>query len=63
MPTLDLALGLGMVWRAADVIHAVVLDPVREITGDGFPHHVDIPFPTMAGAVVSTRCPPGAGTT
>jgi len=34
MPTLDLALGLGMVWCTADVIHTLVLEPVCEITGD-----------------------------
>ena len=34
MPTFDLTLGLGMVWCTADVIHTLVLEPVREITGD-----------------------------
>jgi hypothetical protein len=31
MPALDLALGLRMVWRATDVIHALVFQPVGQI--------------------------------
>ena len=34
VPALDLALGLGMIWRAADVRHFPVAEPVGEITGD-----------------------------
>ena len=34
MPTLDLTLGLRMVRRAADVIHALISEPVREVAGD-----------------------------
>jgi hypothetical protein len=34
VPTLDLALGLGVVWRAADVVHALVFQPFGQITGD-----------------------------
>ena len=34
VPAFDLALGLGMVRCAADVIHALVGEPDREITGD-----------------------------
>ena len=34
MPTLDLALGLGMVRCAADVIHTLILKPGCKIAGD-----------------------------
>ena len=34
VPTLDLALGLRMQWRPADMIHAVVFEPVCEIFGN-----------------------------
>ena len=34
MPTLDFALGLGMVWCTADVIHALTLEPDCKIAGD-----------------------------
>ena len=34
MPTLDLTLGLGMVWCTADVIHTLTLEPDGKITGD-----------------------------
>ena len=34
VPALDLALRLGMQRRAADMIHALLLEPVRQITGD-----------------------------
>ena len=34
MPALDLALGLRMVWRATDVVHALVFEPIGEITGN-----------------------------
>ena len=35
MPAFDLALGLRMVRYAADVIHSLILEPGRKITGDG----------------------------
>ena len=34
MPPLDLALRLGMVWRAARVLHAFVLQPFSKIARD-----------------------------
>ena len=34
MPAFDLALGLGMVGRAADVSDASFLEPFRQIAGD-----------------------------
>ena len=34
VPALDLALGLGMVRRTTDMIHAVVLEPFRQVAGD-----------------------------
>ena len=34
VPALDLALGLGVVWRAADVGDALALEPPRKIAGD-----------------------------
>lgn len=34
MPTLDLALGLGMVWRPADVIHALGIEIFSQIGGN-----------------------------
>ena len=34
VPALDLALGLGMEGRAADVADAAVLEPFRQIAGD-----------------------------
>ena len=34
IPTLDLALSLGMVRCAADVIHALIGKPIREVAGD-----------------------------
>ena len=34
MPSLDLALGLGMVWRTTHMIHAFVLKIVSQIGGD-----------------------------
>jgi hypothetical protein len=34
VPAFDLALGLGMHRRPADVIHAVVFEPVRQIAGN-----------------------------
>lgn len=34
VPVLDLALRLGMQRRAADMIHALLLEPVSQITGD-----------------------------
>jgi len=34
MPTFELALGLGMVRCAADVIHALIGKPIREVAGD-----------------------------
>ena len=34
MPALDLALGLRVIRCAPNVIHTVVLEPFREITGD-----------------------------
>ena len=33
-PSLDLALGLGMHWRAANVFHALVLEVFSQIAGD-----------------------------
>ena len=33
MPTLNLALGLWMVWRTSDMVHAVIFKPVSQITG------------------------------
>ena len=32
VPTLDLALGLGMIWRTARVLHTLVLQPFRQLT-------------------------------
>ena len=43
MPTLDLALGLGMTRRAAHVPHAGILEPFRQVTRD------------VAGAVVAEQ--------
>src|SRR5690606_23186535 len=34
MPTLDLALGLRVKWRSADMAHAVGVDPLGEFGGD-----------------------------
>ena len=34
MPTLDLALGLGMIGSPTDMIDTLVFEPFREITGD-----------------------------
>ncbi len=34
MPALDLALGLGVVWRAADMLHATIVEVIRQITGN-----------------------------
>ena len=34
MPALDLALGLRVVWRALDMIHFLLLQPICEIAGD-----------------------------
>ena len=34
MPTLDLALGLRMIGGSTDMLHTVVFEPFREITGD-----------------------------
>ena len=34
MPTLDLALGLGMIRRTTNMTHAALLQPVRKIAGD-----------------------------
>ena len=34
MPTLDLALGLGMIGRATGMIHALLVEPFSEIAGD-----------------------------
>ena len=34
MPTLDLALGLGMIGSPTYMIHTLVFEPFREITGD-----------------------------
>src|SRR6202044_1507347 len=34
MPTLDLSLGLGMIWGAADVLHVLVFEPLAQITRD-----------------------------
>jgi hypothetical protein len=34
MPTLDLALGLRMIWRTARMLHAFVLQPLSQITRD-----------------------------
>ena len=34
MPELDLALGLGMVWCAANMIHALVATPFSQVSGD-----------------------------
>ena len=34
MPALDLALGLGVIGGAADVIHALLLEPIGESAGD-----------------------------
>src|SRR5271163_445358 len=34
MPTLDLALGLWVVWGAADVLHVLLIQPLREIRRD-----------------------------
>ena len=31
MPTFNLALGLGMVWRATDMVHALVFQPLGQI--------------------------------
>ena len=43
VPAFDLALGLGMIGRAADVAHALLFKPVSEITRD------------VAGAVVAEQ--------
>ena len=34
VPTLDLALGLGMVGRSPNMLHAVVMEPVGQVGGD-----------------------------
>ena len=34
MPTLYLALGLRVIWRTARVLHAFVLQPFGQVTGD-----------------------------
>ena len=34
MPSLDLALGLRMVWRPSNMIHFLVFQPFRQVTGD-----------------------------
>ena len=34
VPALDLALGLGMIGRAADMFHALFLDVIRQVSGD-----------------------------
>ena len=34
VPALDLALGLGMVWRSANMLHAVLMKPVGQVGGD-----------------------------
>ena len=34
MPTLDLSLGLGMIWGAAYMLHAVVFEPLGQIVRD-----------------------------
>ena len=34
MLALDLALGLRVVWRAPDMIHFLLLQPISEIAGD-----------------------------
>ena len=34
MPALDLALGLGMIWRATDVPHGMLFEPIGQIAGD-----------------------------
>ena len=43
VPAFDLALGLGMIGRAADVAHALLFEPVSQITRD------------VAGAVVAQQ--------
>ena len=43
VPSLDLALGLGMIWCAAGVLHTLVLQPFRQLAGD------------VAGAVVAEQ--------
>ena len=34
VPTLDLALGLGMIGGSTDMLHSVAFEPVREVAGD-----------------------------
>lgn len=34
VPSFDLALGLGMVWCATNMIHALVIQPVSQFCGD-----------------------------
>ena len=34
MPTLNLALSLRMIWRAARVLHASIFQPFGQVTGD-----------------------------
>ena len=34
VPTLDLALGLRMAWRAADMVHGVLSQPFGQLAGD-----------------------------
>jgi hypothetical protein len=34
MPTLDLSLGLGMIWGAAYVLHVLVFEPLAQIARD-----------------------------
>jgi hypothetical protein len=34
VPTLDLALGLGVVRSATDMLHALIIEPFGEIAGD-----------------------------
>ena len=55
MPALDLTLGLRMVWRAPDVVHALVFEPVGKITRDiGRPIVAEQPrFVDDIGAVAS----------
>ena len=34
VPALDLALGLGMIWRTANMIHLLVFEPISQFTRD-----------------------------
>ena len=38
VPTLDLALGLGVIWRTTHMLHAVILEPLGQTASHIKPH-------------------------